>query len=182
MEVKNNSKKQILKSFLGWLPIAVGAAIFYWMFFGIFVIWILTKFCGLDEDFARQIGLLISGVMLVAATFAYLNWFTKRLSSYRLAIEGEILYVKGISGWGSVDKEVEISNIQKIFVGGCDNSMEKLSGHGAVRDQVASRLTFFPYVGKSFKLDFATKAFDNESLMEFLEAIKRKGCETNVSV
>ena len=121
--------------------------------------------------------------MLIACLFLYFNRLTKSLSSYRLAIEGDNLQVKGIAGWSTLDKEVPINTIQKITIGANANSLEKLSsGHSAINDQVASRLTFLPRVGKSFRLDFAAKAFDNESLYSFLVSIKSKGVENNVSV
>ena len=183
MEVRVNTKKAILKSFVGWLPLALAAIVFYGMIFTGLIMWLLTKFAGIEQELARQIGLSIGGVLLIVCLFLYFNWLTKSLSSYRLAIEGENLLVKGIAGWSTLDKEVPINTIQKIYIGANANSLEKLSsGYGAVNDQVASRLTFFPCVGKSFKLDFAAKAFDNESLYNFLVSIKSKGVETNVSV
>ena len=88
--------------------------------------------------------------------------------SYRLEVEDDSIIVKGISGWSSLNKSVPISAIEKIYLGVSANTIEKLSsGHGAVNDQIASRVTFFPSAGKSFKLDFSTKAFENESLCEF---------------
>lgn len=183
MEVRVNTKKEILKSFVGWLPLALVAIVFYGMIFVGLIMWLLTDFVGVGQDLARQIGLPIGGVLLIVCLFLYFNWLTKSLSSYRLAVEGENLLVKGIAGWRTLDKEVPINTIQKIYIGANANSLEKLSsGHGAINDQVASRLTFFPNAGKSFKLDFAAKAFDNESLYKFLVSIKSKGVETNVSV
>lgn len=183
MEVRVNTKKEILKSFVGWLPLALAAIVFYGMIFVVLIMWLLTNFVGIEQDLARQIGLLISGVLLVVCLFLYLNRLTKSLSSYRLAVEGENLLVKGITGWRSLDKEVPINTIQKIYIGTNPIFLEKLSsGHGAIKDQVASRLTFFPSAGKSFQLDFATKAFDNESLYRFLVSVKSKGVETNVSI
>ena len=183
MEVRVNTKKEILKSFVGWLPLALVAIAFYGMIFTGLIMWLLTNFAGIEQELARLIGLPIGGVLLVVCLFLYFNWLTKLLSSYRLAIEGDNLLVKGIAGWSTFDKEVPINTIQKIHIGESANSLEKLSpGHGAINDQVASRLTFFPSVGKSFKLDFAAKAFDNESLYNFLVAIKGKGVKTNVSV
>ncbi|WP_045858710.1 hypothetical protein [Teredinibacter purpureus] len=183
MEVRVNTKKQILKSFAGWLPLALVAIVFYGMIFTGLIMWLLTKFAGIEQELARQIGLPVGGVLLVASLFLYFNWLTKSLSSFHLAIEGDNLLVKGIAGWSTLDKEVPINTIKKIYIGANANSLEKLSsGHGAINDQVASRLTFFPYTGKTFKLDFAAKAFNNESLYKFLVAIKGKGVETNVSV
>lgn len=183
MEVRVNTKKEILKSFVNWLPLALVAIVCYGMIFTGLIMWLLTKFAEIEQDLARQIGLPLGGVILIVSLYLYFNWLTKSLSSYRLSIEGENLLVKGIAGWSTLDKEVPISAIQKIYIGANANSLEKLSsGHGAVNDQVASRLTFFPNTGKSFKLDFAAKAFDNQSLYEFLIFIKSKGVETNVSV
>ena len=183
MEVRVNTKKQILKSFIGWSPLALVAVVFYGMIFTGLIIWLLTDFAGIEQELARQVGLPVGGALLIASLIIYLRWLTKSLSSYHLAIEGDNLLVKGIAGWSSLDKEVPINTIQKIYIGASANSLEKLSsGHGAINDQVVSRLTFFPSVGKSFKLDFATKAFDNESLYKFLIAINSKGVETNVSV
>jgi len=183
MEVRVNTKKVILKSFIGWLPLALVAIVFYGMIFTGLIMWLLTNFAGVEQELARKIGLPLGGVLLISSLFLYLNWLTKSLSSYHLAIEGDNLLVKGIAGWSTLDKEVPINTIQKICIGANANSLEKLSsGHGAINDQVASRLTFFPSAGKSFKLDFAAKAFDNESLYNFLVSIKSKGVETNVSV
>ncbi|MCQ3829374.1 hypothetical protein HXX02_07940, partial [Microbulbifer elongatus] len=113
----------------------------------------------------------------------YLNWLTRSLSSYQLSIANEKLRVKGKSGWRSLDTEVPLSTIREINIGQFENAAEELSaGHGAIQGQVASRLNFIPVSGKPFNLDFAAKAFDNESLYEFLVFAKSKGIQTNVRV
>ena len=183
MEVKVNNKKEILKSFIGWLPLALGATVFYGMLFIFIIKRLLTEFIDISQELAGEVGLLFGVVVLVTCLYLYLNWITKSLSSYRLAIRGEILLVKGISGWKTLDKEVPINSIQKIYIGANASTVEKLSsGHNAVSEQVASRLVFFTREGKSFKLDFAAKAFDNKSLFDFLVTIKRNGIDTNVGV
>ncbi len=183
MEVKVNSKGRILKSIFRWMLMLGVVAPFYCLFLGLFVIWVLKKFIGLDDELARQISLPLSGVVVISAIYLYLNWFVKSLSSYRLAIEADFLHVSGRSGWRSLDRKVQVGEIQKIYVGGVASSREKAaSEYWIVQDQIMSRLTFFPYHSESFKLDFAVKAFDNASLREFLIAMKEKGCETNVPV
>lgn len=183
MEVRVNSKKEILKSFLGWLPLALVSLVFYGMIFVLLVMYLLTNLSGIEETSARQIGWVIGVMLLVFSAYLYLRWLTNSLSSYQLSITDETLKVRGKAGWKSLDIEVPINTIQEINIGQSANMAEKLSaGHGAIQDQVASRLNFIPTSGMPFKLDFAAKAFDNESLYEFLVFAKSKGIQTNVSV
>lgn len=183
MEVRINSKKKILKSFVGWLPLALLSLVFYGMIFALLVMYLITNVFGVEEILARQIGWVIGSGLLVLSGYFYLSWLTKSLSSYQLSIINETLRVKGKAGWKSLDIEIPVSTIGEINIGQSANTAEKLSaGHGAIQDQVASRLNFIPVSGKPFKLDFAAKAFDNESLYEFLVFAKSKGIQTNVRV
>ncbi|HCG7097390.1 TPA: hypothetical protein NJ330_001971 [Vibrio parahaemolyticus] len=183
MEVKNNSKKKILKSFVGWLPLALVSLVFYGVIFVFLVTYLLTNIFGIEETLARQIGGGTGGVLLVLASYLNIYWLTNSLSSYQLSIFNDTLRVKGKAGWKSLDIEVPVSSIREINIGQNANMVEKLSaGHGAIQDQVASRLNFIPLSGKPFNLDFAAKAFDNESLYQFLVFAKSKGIQTNVSV
>lgn len=183
VEVKNNSKKKILKSFVGWLPLALVSLVFYGVIFVFLVTYLLTNIFGIEETLARQIGGGTGGVLLVLASYLNIYWLTNSLSSYQLSIFNDTLRVKGKAGWKSLDIEVPVSSIREINIGQNANMVEKLSaGHGAIQDQVASRLNFIPLSGKPFNLDFAAKAFDNESLYQFLVFAKSKGIQTNVSV
>ena len=183
MEVRINSKKKIFKSFVGWLPLVLVSLGLYGMMFGALVMYLLADVFGIEETLARKIGWLIGGGLLVLSSYLYLSWLTKTLSSYQLSITNETLRVKGKAGRKSLDVEIPVSTISEINIGQSANTLEKLSaGHGYIEDQVASRLNFIPASGKQFKLDFATKAFDNESLYEFLVFAKSKGIQTNVSV
>ena len=183
MEVKVNSKKKILRSFVGWLPLALVSLVFYGMIFVLVVMYLLSNLFGVEETLARQIGWVIGGGLMIFSAYLYINWITKSLSSYHLSIGNNTLRVKGKAGWKSLDFEAPINTIGEINIGQSANMAEKLSaGHGAIQDQVASRLNFIPVSGKPFKLDFAAKAFDNESLYEFLVFAKSKGIQTNISV
>jgi len=183
VEVKINSNKVILKSFSGWLPLALVSLVFYGMIFVVLVMYIMTNLFGIEEASARQIGWLIGSVLLAFLAYLYLKWLLKSLSSYRLSVSGEMLKVKGKAGWKSLDVEIPVHAVQKITIGESENAAEQLlSGYGAICDQVASRLVFTPVSGKSFKLDFAAKAFNNESLYEFLLFVRSRGIQTNVSV
>ncbi|MCJ8351500.1 hypothetical protein [Moritella sp.] len=183
MEVRINSKKEILKSFVGWLPLALFCVVFYGMIFVLVIMYLLSNVLSIEEVLARQIGWVIGGALLVFLGYLYINWLTKSLSSYHLSISNSTLRVKGKTGWKSLDIEVPLNTIREINIGQSASMAEKLSGgHGAIQDQVASRLSFIPSSGKPFKLDFAAKAFDNESLFEFLIFAKSKGLQTNVSV
>ena len=183
MEVSINSKKTILKSFVGWLPLALVSAVFYCVIFVVLIMWLLKSFMGIDEVLARQISWVVGSILLVLSGYFYLRWLTSSLSSYRLAIENDTLKVSGKNGWRSLNAELPVSALEKILLGQNAQAIEKLSdGHGAIRDQIDSRLTFFPKTGKPFKLDFAAKAFDSMSLYEFLVFAKSKGIEINESV
>lgn len=183
MKVSINSKKTILKSFLGWLPLALVSLVFYGVIFVFLIMWVLKDIAGIDVILARQISWVVGSILLALTGYIYLRWLTSSLSSYWLAIENDTLSVRGKNGWRSLNTELPVSAIDKIYIGQSAAAIEKLtSGHGAIQDQIDSRLTFFPKSGKPFKLDFAAKAFDNNSLYEFLLFAKSKGIETNVSV
>jgi len=182
MKVQINSRKRILKSFLGWLPLALAALVFYGVLFMFLVMWFLANVAGFEEALARQASWVVGASILTISVYAYLRWLTSSLSSYWLSIESDKLRVRGKNGWRSLDAEVSVDAIEKIYLGQSSDVTEKLaSGHGAIRDQADSRLTFFPKSGEPFNLDFAAKAFDNRSLYEFLMLAKKKGIETNVS-
>ena len=145
--------------------------------------YLLTNIFGIEEILARKMGWFIGGGLLVLSGYLYINWLTNSLSSYQLSVFNDTLRVKGKTGWKSLDIEIPVSSIREINIGQSANMAEKLSaGHGAIQDQVDSRLNFIPLTGKPFKLDFASKAFDNESLYEFLVFAKSKGIQTNLSV
>lgn len=183
MEVRINSNKQILKSFAGWLPLALSCFVFYGMIFVFVAMYLLSNVFGLEEALARKIGWVTGAGFLLLSGHMYIKWLTKSLSSYHLSIGDSTLRVRGKAGWKSLDVEVPITEIKEINIGQSANISEKLSaGHGVIQDQVASRLNFIPGTGKPFKLDFAAKAFDNESLYEFLVFAKSKGIQTNVGV
>lgn len=183
MKVSINSKKAILKSFLGWLPLALVSLVFYGAIFVFIIMWLLKNFAGIDEVLARQISWIAGSILLILAGYFYLRWLTNSLSSYWLEIEKDTLKVRGKSGWRSLNIELPVSAIDKIYIGQNVAAIEKLSsGHSVIRDQIDSRLTFFPKSGQPFKLDFAAKAFDNNSLYEFMIFAKSKGIETNVRV
>lgn len=162
---------------------ALASLVFYGaIFFGL-IMWLLTSLVGIEEESARRIGWFASPVILAFSFYFYLNWLTSSLSSYWLSIEEDNLRVKGRNGWRVLDVELPVSAVKKIYIGHYANTSEKFaSGHGAVQDQIGSRLTFFPVYGKPFNLDFAAKAFDNNSLYEFLLFAKSKGIEINLSV
>ncbi len=183
MEVRVNGKKKILKSFVGFLPLALVSLVFYGMIFVLLVMYLLKNVFGIEENLAREVGWVIGSGLLLLSSYLYLNWLTSSLSSYKLSITNEKLRVKGKAGWRSLDIEIPVSTIREINIGQSANMAEKISaGHGAIQDQVASRLNFIPVSGNPFKLDFAAKAFDNESLYEFLVFAKILGIQTNVRV
>lgn len=182
MKVQVNSKKKILRSFLGWLPLAIGAALFYCALFGVAIMWIFQNYFGFTEVESRSLALPSSAVLVLLGTCFYLNWVTSMLSSFELEIDDEILIVKGKGGWKTIDKRLPFNEIKGIYIGNNPNNLEKLSGHGVIKDQVASRLTVATNSSQNFKIDFALKAFDHDSLLLFFKAIISRGVDTNVSV
>lgn len=183
MEVKINCKKEILKSFIGWLPLIIFSIAFYGIIFvGIFI-WLLTNYFGISQEYSEIIGWTAGGVFSVLGLYIYLMWLTSSLSSYKLSIINDDLSIKGKSGWRSIDLKVRIESIKRVCIGQSQNIFERASSNNRfVADQISSRVTFFPVSGRPFKLDFAAKAFDNRSLYDFLLLIKAKGIEVNINV
>ena len=178
MKVINNSKKNILKSFINWLPLLIAGSIFYYVIFVGIIMWLLINFLGIEKEQARILALYIGAIILILFLFLYLIWVVNSLSSYELSINNDILYIKGKNGWRSINTKTPINSIEKISLGGNPNVSEKLSfNNRAIQDQVASKLTFFPIYGKPFKLNYATKAFDNRSLYDFLKLLQNKGVD-----
>ncbi|MDO8826198.1 hypothetical protein [Methylophaga sp.] len=185
MKVKVNSKKAILKAFSGWLPLILFSVFFYGVVIFIPIVLFLEQIIGLENELATQLSYLTSGLLILIGGYFYLNSLTNSLSSYNLSIENDNLIIEGRSGWKSISTKVSLSNIEKIYLGKSSHNFERLAfgaGSRQVKDQVASRLTFFPINQKPIKLDFATKAFDGESLYDFLVFLKSNGIETNVGV
>jgi len=183
MEVRIKTKQEILKSFIGFIPVAMTAIIFYGFLFVGIVMWILMNFY--DEESAMIIAIPVGTVLLLISIYIYLRALINSLSSYKLSINDENILIKGKAGWGGLDKVMPLSEIRRISLGNVATALEELSFlsqyRGAIKNQVASRLTFYPSEGKPFKLQFAANAFDEQSLYEFLVLIKDKGIETNVS-
>ena len=117
MEVKVNSKKKILKSFLGWLPLALTSGFMYGAMFALLIMWLLESYAGFGEEQARHISWVFGALFFVIGCYVYLNMSTKSLSSYRLALRDDLLIVAGKSGWKSLDTEIPINSISKIFLG-----------------------------------------------------------------
>lgn len=182
MKVQVNSKKKILKSFLGWFPLALGAALLYCALFGVIIMWLSQNYFGFTEVESRSFALPCSAVLVLIGIGFYLNWITSMLSSFELEIDDEILIVKGKGGWKTIDTKLPINEIKGIYIGNNPNTLEKLSGHGVIEDQVASRLTVACNSSPNFYIDFALKAFDHDSLLLFFKAIISKGIDTNVNV
>ncbi|MCV6623234.1 MAG: hypothetical protein OIF51_15945 [Cellvibrionaceae bacterium] len=183
MEVRIHSKQDILRSFIRLLPLALVAVVFYGMIFAFAAMYLLSGVFGVEETLARQAGWIIGVGLALFSAYFYLDWLTRSLSAYRLSIIDETLSVRGMDGWKSLNIAVAVGTIREINVGQSANEVGKLSSaHGAVRDQIASRLIFIPVSGKPFKLDFATKAFESQSLYNFLIFAQSKGVQTNVCV
>ena len=181
MDVRINTQQQILKSFAGWLPMLLVIFMAYGAVLVGFAIWGLMQFFGMEQGMARNAGLPLGGMLLVAFTYLYLKWLVQSLSDYELSIKDGVLLVKGISGRQSIENALPISDIKKIHIGKYDHSMEKpTSGQRGAKSKAASRMMFILKNGDYFKLDFAMNAFDNASLYEFLAATKRKGIEVNI--
>ncbi|WP_297811362.1 hypothetical protein [uncultured Methylophaga sp.] len=187
MKTKVKTKEAILKSFVGWLPLIIFSAFFYGAVLFFIVMIFLKESFGMNEQLATQLSFLISGLLVLIGAYFYINGITKSLASYNLSIIDNNLFVKGKSGWKSIDYQHPLSKIKKVSLGEA-HIIEKAAitipnlGSLQVKDQAASRLTFTHEDGQKFKLDFATKAFDGESLYDFLVFIKSKGIETNVAV
>ncbi|MCW7551594.1 hypothetical protein NX722_02820 [Endozoicomonas gorgoniicola] len=181
MKVKINSKKKILKSFLGWLPLTLVTIPFYFIFFTGGMMWLLQTLTAIGEEEIKKIALLFGVSFIFIGGFGYINWLTKSLSSYKLSLKNDVLAVCGKSGWGKLNIKIPANTVKEINLGQKANTLEKLSsGNGLIQDQVSSRLTFLKTDGSSFKLDFASKAFDIESLCEFLIFIKSKDIDSNI--
>lgn len=181
MDVRINTQQQILKSFSGWLPMALVALIAYGALLTGFAIWVFSQFFGLEQGTARNAGLPVGGMLVVAFAYAYLKWLVQSLADYALSLEDGGVLVKGISGRQTIENVLPVSDIKKIHIGTYDHVMEKpTSGQCGAKSKAASRMMFILSNGDYFRLDFAMNAFDNASLYEFLAALKRKDVEVNI--
>lgn len=181
MDIRVNSQQHILASFSAWLPMVVVIFIAYGALSIGVVIWVLSQFFGVEQNVARQVGVPLGGMLVVAFAFVYLKWLMKSLADYSLSLTDGVLSVKGISGRRTIENALPISEIKKIHIGTHNNTMEKpASGQRGAKSKAASRMMFILKNGDYFKLDFAMNAFDNASLYEFLAAIKRRDIEVNI--
>jgi hypothetical protein len=186
MKVKINSKKIILKSFIGWLPLMIFSAFFYGAIIFLGTLTLFNQFTDINSELATYISYAFTALLVVIGTYFYLKGISNSLSSYNLSIKNENISIKGKNGWKTVNTEIPLNKVQKVSLGKSSNILEKISfvptvGSHLVKDTVASRLTFFLEEQRTIKLDFATKAFDGESLYEFLVHLKTQGIKTNVS-
>jgi hypothetical protein len=186
MKVKVNSKKTILKSFIGWLPLMLFSALFYGAILFLATLTLFNAFTEIDNELATQLSYAMSALLVVIGTYFYLKGISNSLSSYKLSIQNGSISIKGRSGWKTVNTEIPLNKIQKISLGKSSNIVEKIAffpniGSRQIKDQVASRLTFFLEEEKPIKLDFATKAFDGESLYDFFVHLNDQGIKTNVT-
>ncbi|RUR29476.1 hypothetical protein ELY33_12720 [Vreelandella andesensis] len=181
MDVSVNTQEQIVKSFSAWMPMVLVALILYGALFAGLTIWGLMQFFGMEQAVAQTVG-LPSGVLLLGGLFyIYVKWLTRSLASYQLSLSDKQLIVKGISGRRTIEHELPVGNVKKIHIGTHMHTMQKPTyGQGGAKSKAASRLTFVLSNGDYFKLDFAMNAFDNESLYDFLAAMKRKGVDINL--
>jgi hypothetical protein len=92
MKVKVNTKKNIMKSFMGWIPLALVAVVFYGMIFVLLTVWLLENFAGIDKEQATPIAWVVVSGMVLFGIYAYTNQFTNSLHAYRLSFvcEGDV--------------------------------------------------------------------------------------------
>lgn len=118
MEVRVNTKKQILKAFFGWAPLAVVVVLFYCALLMVTIMWVAQSYLGLTEEEARSFSFPISVFLALVGTGLYFNWVAMSLLSYKLKVNNEYLIVKGKGGWTTIDKRLPLECIKGIYVGG----------------------------------------------------------------
>ena len=181
MKVGINDKFTILKNFSSWLPVVSFALIIYWIFLFIAAIWLFEKKIGFPADAAKLWAGVISLIVIFLGILFFTNRLLKKLSSYYLSIENGSIRVSGTSGWRKIDANIPIDSVVAVFVGFNPNIVERNSGVGVVDDIVESRLSIFLANGSSVKLDYATKAFNRISLIDFIIFLKSNAIETNLN-
>ncbi len=178
MKVQNNNKGKILLSLKSLLPLMLAASVFYTVLLICLIGWLLDV-AEIEAQLAQQIIRIAGGIFIVLAPCLYLWKLLNSLSAYQLSIEQDKIKIKGKSGWKSLDTALPISSIERIDV--INNTGKSLIYKGKpIEDAIDSKLIFFPKTDKPFKLELVTKAFDNQSLYEFLLFAKTKGIEINL--
>jgi hypothetical protein len=181
MEVKLNNKMKILRSFIGWIPVLFISIAFYGLFFFLLLKALLLNIIELEESFSYTASLVLSSTLVVVVTIIAFRKLIDVVSSYQLSVVGGIIFIKGRNGKDKLDEELALESIKGIAFD--TDSLEKLKPKfGILKDLAASRITFYRNKNDSVCLDFGTKAFQKDSLRDFLIFVKEYGVQNNVGV
>ena len=180
MKAKLNTKINIVKSFISWVPLLLASLIFYFVMFGAGIMWLFESYLGSSEVEAREVSFPLAGALLCVTVFIYFIWLAKILAAFRLEIEGSHLIIKS-GGFKGINRKIPINEIERIDIGSQTNAIENLSGHPAIKDLVASRLVVALKSGEILKLDLALKVFYSNSLLKLLRQAEKLGVQINIS-
>ena len=109
------------------------------------------------------------------------------LGAYALKLENGVLYVEGSPGWRLFKRAIPLGSLDRIVVGDTFTKVDQIvtmtqGGRSSLLGDIkAGTLIFFPRNEKPFKLVFADKAFNRESLEVFLLNLRSRGVCVEVS-
>ncbi|MBX9901952.1 MAG: hypothetical protein K2Y28_14340 [Burkholderiaceae bacterium] len=185
MLVERNSLRQMFRAFLGWIPMLVLTIPFYLLVFVIVGNWALSMF--MPADIARAYAWIVGSVGLLIFALAYLRYVSNLLGAYVLKLENDVLCVEGSPGWRLVKRALPLGSIDRIVIGDTFTKIDQIvtvtqGGKSSLLGEIkAGTLVFFPKNEKPFKMVFADKAFNRESLEVFLLNLRSRGLCVEVS-
>ena len=183
--VERYSLRQMVRAFLGWIPMLLLTIPFYLLVFAMVGNWALSMF--MPADAARQYAWVVGVVGFLIFALTYLKYLSNLFSAYELKLENGVLYVEGSPGWRLVKRAIPLGSIDKIVIGDTFTTFDQIAtltqgGKSSLLGDIkAGTLVFFPRKEKPFKLVHADKVFNRESLEAFLLNLRSRGVCVEVS-
>ncbi|MET2898554.1 hypothetical protein ABXV22_09565 [Vibrio rotiferianus] len=108
MKAKLNTKINIVKSFISWVPLLLASLIFYFVMFGAGIMWLFESYLGFSKVEAREVSFPLAGALQCVTVFIYFIWLAKILAAFRLEIEGSHLIIKS-GGFKGINRKIPIN-------------------------------------------------------------------------
>jgi hypothetical protein len=174
LEVKINSKSEILGSYWKLIPTAIAGIFLYWV---IFLVIFVKIFQVIGLDLNRIYLVACTTIVLFIALYLFIRYLNNSYASYVLKFHNEKIRIGGISGWRLLDKEFPLSSLREISVG---QSFSKLQNVALTIKTGSSRsakdvITFQFDQEKPIEIHHFSRIFEQQSLIEFLCFLKNSG-------
>jgi predicted membrane channel-forming protein YqfA (hemolysin III family) len=172
MEVPVLSKGRILRNLTDYLPAGLSSGFLFFVFGAAILFFFLHGWT--RDDLGRVVAIATSGVAVLLTAGLYNRFVVNRLARYRLALDGDILVVRGQTAAGLVEKRYPVSGVRAVLFGEPPAGMDasKLRRGKELRP---GRLLVQGPGGDEEIFHSVDRAFAPEDLAAFLRELEKRG-------